>query len=214
LTPAKRVVRVALYYPIYDLWSGYRPTAEPLTPKTQPELEQKIAQSFSDACSQLLREGVSFCWVDHNHLAEAILKGKRIEMDHAVFDAVVVPLTDQIPEAAQKKLNAFQKAGCTIIHFTQPNWKEKIRPYKAADVTTEQAGCLVSRFERDNSTFLLFVNTTPNPWKGVLTIPQSAKAMVWHFSDGTVTELSKNNFNKNSIEINLISYESVMVLPT
>ena len=213
LTPAKRVVRVALYYPINDLWAWYRPTAEPLTPGTQPEMLRKISQSFTECCSQLLREGISFCWVDADHLAQAQIRGKQIAVGNALFDAVALPLTDQIPEPAQKQLQALQAAGGTWVTLTQPDWRKQLSAYKAANLTSEQPGCLSARFTRNHSDILVFVNTTSKPWKGTTLVVDAAKASWQRFMDGSITPLpSFKPKETNSIEIQLSPYEAVALI--
>ena len=83
---------VLLYYPMYDLWSEYRPTAEPLAIHSQPWRFQSIVASFMQLGQALQRSQIPFTLIDHQFLA-----GATIETDGAIvvggqsYRAIVLP---------------------------------------------------------------------------------------------------------------------------
>lgn len=210
LTPAKRIARVAFYYPIYDLWSWYVPEAGRLSLESQPEIVQNIVRSFSDVSSQLVRGGVSFCYLDHNHLAQAKVQGKQLSLSMNSFDALMIPAVDEIPAEAQKVIEAFQAAGGMVIRTPDnPGWIEEIQALNRYQVTTGQPGGLWSEFKRDGSIILLLVNTTAAKWNAEIKTPPFQHLSRWDFAQGSVTEISKEDWQDSRMKIELKPYESI-----
>lgn len=213
LAPAKRVTRIALYYPIYDLWTWYRPEAEKPSLDKQPEIVKTIVQSFSDVTSEMVRDGASFCYVDHNHLQQAQIKGKQLSLPKVNFDALVIPAVDEIPAGAQKTIDAFQAAGGTVIRTTNnSDWKTQLKPFQIAEVTPKQPGCLWSEFEKGDSKILLFVNTTNSAWDGTVKLPPFKEITQWNFSTGAIEPLAKDSAEKSVIDLHLKPYESIALV--
>jgi hypothetical protein len=213
LTPAKRVTRVALYYPIYDLWTWYLPEAERLSLDKQPEIVRTIVNSFSDASSELVREGVSYCYVDCNHLKNAQIKGRQLTLPNVTFDALVIPAVDEIPAEAQKTIDAFQAAGGAVIRFDKnPSWKDQLKPFHLAQITPKQPGCLWSEFEEDGKNILLLVNTTNGAWEGSMNLPPFKEFTQWNFSDGSVEHLATDSTGETEIDLHLDPYESIALV--
>jgi hypothetical protein len=212
LTPAHRLVPVALYYPISDLWTWYRPVAEPLRSATQPEPLQKAVAAFNETFAALLRAGYPVCLVDHRHLAEAKVEGRRIRIGSGVFEAVVVPGTEALPPPARKSLDTWRDSGGLVLQPAhESEWQAKLTERLPPAASPSPPGCLTARFARGKHMVTLLVNTTNQPWAGTLRIARTRGATIWHFDDGTITRLARQD-SAAGVPIALRPLETVAVV--
>ena len=110
LKPAQRVPAALLYYPMYDLWSEYRPVAEPLAIQSQSARFQNIVASFMQLGQALQRNQISFVLIDHQQLA-----GAKIETDGAIvvggqpYRSIVFPEGVELPPDVSDQLALVQR---------------------------------------------------------------------------------------------------------
>ncbi len=209
LTPARREARVALYYPVTDLWAEYKPEAEPLSLDRQSDVMKKIVRAFPEICAQLTRAGIAFVLVDPNHVAQASIQGKQLKIQNGVFDALLIPAVGEIPADARTVMKRFQNAGGVLADSAKAGWIDALKPYQAAEVKTETPGGLWARFERDGETVLLFVNTADTAWNGTVDLPAGKGVRRWNFAEGIVQEVPAESLATGSLKVTLRPYESL-----
>ncbi len=204
---------MALYYPIYDMWTWYQPVAEPLRSALQPEMLRRVVDSFTETFFSLLRAGYPVCLVDHRHLAEARTEGRRMRIGQSLFEAVVMSGTEELPGPARKNLETWHNAGGLIIEAArEPGWQARLRERFPPAVSSSQPGCLATRFERDGVEVTLLVNTTKMAWAGTVLVPHPRSASFWHFDDGTITRPTGDPSISDTIPLTLRAMETVAVV--
>ncbi|MFB3789091.1 MAG: hypothetical protein ACE15F_22255 [bacterium] len=209
LTPARRAARVALYYPVTDLWAEYKPEAEPLSLDRQSETMQKIVRAFPEICAQLTRAGIAFVLVDPNHVAQASIQGRQLKIQNGVFDALLIPAVGEIPADARTVMERFKNAGGAVVDTTGGGWLEALKPYPAAEVKTETPGGLWARFERGGEAILLFVNTAASDWNGMVSLPAGKVIRRWNFAAGSVQEVPAESLATGALKVTLKPFESL-----
>jgi len=177
LKPAARVPDVLLYYPMYDLWSEYRPAAEPMTNSSQPWRFQSIVASFMQLGQALQRSQIPFTLIDHQYLA-----GAKIEADGAIvvggqsYRSIVFPEGVELPPDAANQLALVQQrsaqsvwqgerahqlvTGGTPVALLQPTYR--IEP-ASPQIT-------VGHFTREGHPIILLVNVGRQDYTGRLSV--------------------------------------------
>ena len=210
LTPARQNPQTAVYFPIYDLWAWYTPFKDPIRREMLPEKLQDIIRSFNETCIELARKGIPFCLVDYNHLANAKIENKTIKTGSLSFQTLIMPITDTVPQSAQKTIDAFTASGGKILASGKEPHKELASLQSLFQVETNQSGCLWSPYERGNKKILLFVNTTKSDWKGSVALQDAVTVQQYNFQDGAINNLPLDS--KKPVEITLKPFESIALV--
>jgi len=175
LKPAKLDPDVLLYYPVNDLWSEYKPVAEPLNVGTQTPRAQRIVGSFMRLGQTLTQTQIPFALIDHDFLAGASVRsdGSLMVKGHA-FRALVLPEDVELPAASAKVMERFTAKGGRVMHdmpsirLTPVVLQERIQPRYRLTAGSERVvlGCFI----RDGRPVLVAVNVGLTAYTGALTV--------------------------------------------
>ncbi len=176
-----------LYYPMYDLWSEYRPVAEPLAIQSQSARFQNIVASFMQLGQALQRNQISFVLIDHQQLA-----GAKIETDGAIvvggqpYRSIVFPEGVELPPDVSDQLALVQQRSAQSV------WQGDVsrRLLDAAAPATllqptyriEPASphITLGHFTREGHPLILLVNVGRQDYDGRLSV---AAGREWHALD-------------------------------
>jgi hypothetical protein len=196
LKPAQRVPATLLYYPMYDLWSEYRPVAEPLAIQSQSARFQTIAASFTQLGQALQRNQIPFVLIDHQQLA-----GAKVEADGAIvvggqsYRSIVIPEGVELPQDVSNQLALVQQRSAQSVWqgdvarrlldvaapaaLLQPTYRiEPVSPH-----------ITLGHFTREGHSIILLVNVGRQDYDGRLSV---AAGRAWHALDpasGSVRQL-------------------------
>jgi hypothetical protein len=216
LKPAARVPSTLLYYPMYDLWSEYRPVAEPLALGSQPAKLQKIVASFMQLGQTLQRHQIPFVLVDHRQLA-----GAHVEADGAMviggqtYRSLVVPEGVELPpEAAAPVALARQRSPQSV-------WQEEAAhrlleagaPPKllepAYHIEPASPHIALGQFTRDGHPIVLVVNVGRQPYDGRLSVPAGRAWQMLNPASGAAESLP---VDADSVHLRLEPRETRLIL--
>ncbi len=183
LRDATPTPRVALYYPIYDLWGEYLPVAGRLSLQSQSSRAQRLVGTFMEAGQALQQRQIPFIVIDHDKLAAGAL-GKT-----PTVAALVVPEECELPAAAR---GAADKLGRTI-KVRQGAAAAAIGagiapPYKLAPASDR---ITLGEFTRDGRRVLLLVNVGKSDYKGTLAVPPDCAWCAMDPASGAVAALAE-----------------------
>ncbi len=112
-TPAPDVL---LYYPIYDLWSEYVPTAERLTMDSQTPLARQLVDSFRRLGQALAHRQMPFTLIDHENLARAEVRDNGLlSIGGRDYRSIVLPAGVELPESAATVVARFDSSGGKVL---------------------------------------------------------------------------------------------------
>jgi hypothetical protein len=172
LKPALPAPEVALYYPIYDLWGHYRPVATRPSPNSQPEVVQRLLESFYRLGRSLQGRQIPFLLVDHDYLANARVENGRLMLGKAAISTVVVPAGVELPRATEQRLEEFTAAGGRVVRdlptdpLSPENIRDRVGPTTLVEPPVDTV-CL-GKFVRDGRQILVLVNVGQEPWQGTV----------------------------------------------
>ena len=188
LKPAQGAAKTLLYYPIYDLWAEYLPTAEPLRLESQSPRAQRIVGSFMRLGETLQRSQVPFVLVDHENLARAtaradgglVLAGRR-------YEALVLPDGVELPAQAAQVVERGRREGLRVLagpwdetSLSARSLVERLHPdYR---ISPASATVCLGQFVRDGRAIVVAVNVGRQPYAGELA-PAIAHAGPWQQLD-------------------------------
>jgi hypothetical protein len=207
LRPAQMDQPVLLYYPIWDLWAEYRPTAERLSLETQSDRAKRIVTSFNQLGQRLTRSQVPFVLVDHQFLAGAATgpDGKLKIQDHT-FSAIVIPEGAELPSQAAAVVDKFRQSGGKVLvdgpeapsHAKETLLAALEPSYRISPASDE---IVLGQFTRDGRRILLLVNVGQREYQGQLTVGQDS----WQAADpatGAVTTLEVDGTGQTPLRLN------------
>ncbi len=180
---------VLLYYPIWDIWSEYRPVAAKLTVDSQSQRLRDIINSFMGLGQRMTRGQISFAIADHETLATGRVQGDAIDIGKGRFRAIVLPAGVELPSPAEQQVKRFEAGGGRVFRAT-PSAKVDL-----ASVATTCASGLVSpaadrivvgRFTRAGREIVVVVNVGRADYNGAMTARDAAKWIVGDPAAGTI----------------------------
>lgn len=173
LKPAQRVPDVLLYYPMYDLWPEYLPTAQQLTMASQSARLQAITASFMQLGQMLQCHQIPFTLIDHQYLAGAtITPDGMIVVGGQAYRAIVFPEGVELPDDAARQVALVQQRKARSV------WQgERTRELASGGqpVALLQPDChiepaspqiTVGHFLRDGRPITLVANVGRQPYAG------------------------------------------------
>jgi len=171
LREARPEPRVLLYYPIYDVWGEFLPTAEKLTPDSQSQRMKTIVNSFMSLGQRMTRRQIPFALADHEIIAAATISNGQLAVNGRPFDTLVLPADVQLPPPAARRLNQFKAAGGKIVRAP-----ENIDSNNFSSIVSGAADrVVVGRFTRSRRQILLIVNVAAEPAEILLNATSPAK---------------------------------------
>jgi len=177
---------VLLYYPIYDLWSAYRPVAQPLKLETQSPQGQKIVRSFNEMGRKLTTSQIAFALVDHDLLGSAQVDAAGLAIKGRRFKALVLPVGVELPEAARGVVDRFVAGGgCVMRHGDSAGPSAFAGDRLAAIQRTGRieppcGQVVLGRFARDGRRILLLVNVGTAAYAGQVHVEEKGD---WTLAD-------------------------------
>jgi len=201
-TPAPPVL---LYYPIYDLWSEYLPTAERPGLKNQSPRTQQITTSFMNLGRKLVASQIPFALVDHEMLSTAKIRGKQICIADQKVNALILPTGVQLPASAEKIVDKFTAGGGCVRKSDSTN------TYPDIDKLQPASDKLVAgHFVRDGRRILLLVNVGKQNYNGRIS---TKNPKGWSIADPTTGIIKTAGRGEgDGININLPSYKTVLLI--
>ena len=169
-----------LYYPIYDLWTEFKPQAEGLMIDSQSPRAQRAEKAYMQLGESLTRARVPFIVADHSHLAEAKVNGDRLVIAGKNFSALVLPESCELPPNTAKTVNRFAASGGRVIR----DHVRQIGPIIDLDPPTSTI--LAARFSRQGRTIVLIANTTDQRYKGKATLKAAGPWERWDPMTGDI----------------------------
>jgi hypothetical protein len=176
LKPARPAPEVLLYYPVADLWSEYRPVAEPLHLESQTPRAQRLVCSFLRLGRALSRSQIPFAVADHDFLSAATVGADgRLSIKDCVFRTVVIPEGAEAPAPAARVLDEFRRMGGRVL--TDGPDAAKLAVTALADtflaaprIEPASDRVVLGRFQRDGWHILFLANVGRAPYDGRLTV--------------------------------------------
>jgi hypothetical protein len=192
LKPARMTPKVLLYYPVYDLWAEYLPTAERLQLQSQSRRARQIVNSYVRLGQLLQQAQIPFTLIDHEILGAARVEADgRLTIEGHTFEAIVVP--ESVELAA--------KAAGVVEQFRQHKGRVLAGPWEAAKMLSPaliealQPDCRIApacptialgKSMRDGRTILLVVNVGQRPYEGSLAVRQTGPWQIMDPADGAI----------------------------
>lgn len=214
LRDAMPVRRVALYYPIYDLWAEYRPVAGPLHQAPRGPRVQEIVGSFMRLGQALQRRQIPFVLIDHEYLERSQLDATgRLCVGNVKLESIVIPAGVNLPEKVQKQIDEFQKRGGRIVRdsaespITAANIAQAVQPVYCLEPPNEKI--VLGEFDREGRTIVILVNVAKEPYQGVL---KASAAKKWTRLDPATAEVGKPTSTGEEISIQLDGYQTVLLI--
>ncbi|MBP7936502.1 MAG: hypothetical protein KA354_17825 [Phycisphaerae bacterium] len=177
LREAEPTVRVALYYPISDLWAEYKPVAQPIKIEAQSPRMQKIVGSFGELGRRMLTSQIGFVLADHELLAGAEVRNGSMVIGGQKIQALVLPEDVALPSAAAAVVEAFAKTGGLVMEggasprpFQMTRLQELYRDGRLDPPSTQ---IVVGRFEREGRRILLVANAGHEAYQGAVRLGES-----------------------------------------
>jgi len=171
LRPAKPVPAALLYYPIYDLWAQYLPTGERLSDETQSDAVQKLLRCFRELGRHLTKNQIPLALADHNLLAKAEIRDRKIWINNVPFSSVFIPAGAELPPEAALVVQKFQQAGGLVCQNKELPEIDFAPFAKASNLPRLQPAAeniILGRFLRDQRTIYLLVNVSGQPYEGTI----------------------------------------------
>jgi len=190
LRPARLAPKVLLYYPIYDIWGQYLPTAQKLSPQSQTKKLRDIQNSFFQLCRQMTTNQISFTLIDHELLAAAKISPDGIKINNHQFKALVLPAEVQLPPSAAEVVKRFETAGGKVLRAQSPQSQLDFAAlnnlYSSGKLDTPNDKIIVGRFVREDRNILIVVNVGPIDFADNLTLDNQLNWLAAHPDTGKI----------------------------
>ena len=106
---------ILVYFPIHDIWAK-KYTDEFILKFDVHHSDSWLKESnFGAIVSQLWEQGYTFDFVSDKMLAEAGIKGNRIQFESAAYKTIIVPECSYMPEETLRNLKKLAEGGAHII---------------------------------------------------------------------------------------------------
>jgi hypothetical protein len=189
LREAQPSPRVLLYYPIWDIWSEYKPVAVPLTVDSQSQRLRDIVNSFMNLGQRMTRGQISFAIADHEMLAAGRIQGDTIHIGSGSFKALVLPAGVELPSPAKQQVRQFEAGGGRVLRAT-PSASADLASvaaiYDSGFVSPMSERIVVGRFTRTGREMVLVVNVGGAGYNGAITARDAARWIVADPAAGTI----------------------------
>ena len=186
LREAQPSPRVLLYYPIWDVWSEYKPVAGTLTVESQSQRLRDIVNSFMDLGQRMTRGQISFVMADHEMLATSRVQGDTIHIGSGSFKALVLPAGVELPPLADQKVKQFEAGGGRVLRATRSANMDLAFAYDGGVISPALERIVVGRFARAGRAVILVVNVGGAGYDGVMMARDAAKWIVGDPATGTI----------------------------
>jgi hypothetical protein len=189
LREAQPAPRVLLYYPIWDIWSEYKPVAAPLTVESQSQRLRDVVNSFMALGQRMTRGQISFAIADHEMLAAGRIQGDTIHIGGGSFKTIILPTRVELPLSAEQQVRRFEAGGGRVFHATPStgtNLASATAVYDSGFVSPPSERIVVGRFTRAGRQIVLVVNVGGADYNGAITAPDAAKWIVGDPAGGTI----------------------------
>jgi hypothetical protein len=113
LRGARRETNVGLYYPIANFQGYYRPSNKHWV-KMRPDFV-RFQKPWDDTIAALMDADMDFNILHPKAIEEASIDGETLRIGSATYRYLIMPQMEMLPKAIVAKLEAFQKAGGTVI---------------------------------------------------------------------------------------------------
>ncbi len=199
LREAQPSPRVLLYYPIWDIWSEYKPVADPLTVDSQSQRLRDIVNSFMSLGQRMTRGQISFALADHEMLVAARIQGDTIHIGGESFKALVLPAGVELPPSAEQQVKQFDAGGGRTLRATaspSADLAPVAAVYDSGFVSPASEQIVVGRFTRAGRQIVLVVNVGGAGYNGVMTAPDAAKWIAGDPGTGTIGRVEVDGQNR------------------
>ncbi|MCS7238605.1 MAG: hypothetical protein NZ899_10105 [Thermoguttaceae bacterium] len=213
LKSALPVPKVALYYPIYDLWAEYIPSADRPTDQSQSERFRRISESFYRIGRSLQQRQIPFVLIDHEYLGRARVENGQLRIGNLNLTHLVLPMDVELPPETERAASQLATTGGKVIRDGSP---ERITPATvhrlvSAPVVVEPPNehLTLGHFLRDGREILLLVNVGKSKWTGAIS---PAGEQPWWLLDphsGQVKELTPS---EGRVPVELEAYRTVILV--
>ncbi len=134
LTRGKNAARVAVVHPVESYWVQYGP-------KEQTGAKREaLDHHFSDVTNWLLQGMIDFDFLCESTLpAQCKAGGAPLRVGEMAYDAVVVPQCDTLRATTLERLEAFQRAGGTLVFLGAPPTLCDAQPSPRAALLAEKS---------------------------------------------------------------------------
>ncbi|MDD3469289.1 MAG: hypothetical protein PHE53_04835 [Thermoguttaceae bacterium] len=182
------VYETLLYYPIEDVSEEYRPVAAKPSYENQSPRMQRLVTSYMRLGERLTRSQTPFCVVDRAALEAnmGVTTDGRLQVGQngrIAARSLVIPSDVRLPDSIQTIVDAFEKAGGTVLRDGSDQAKVVLDQSKEDGVTIAQLASTTSperltppshdivhgRFLRDDRTVYIWVNISETPYTGTFT---------------------------------------------
>jgi hypothetical protein len=189
LREARPSPHALLYYPIWDMWSEYKPVAAKLTAESQSQRLREIVNSFMDIGQRMTRGQISFAIADHETLAAARVQGDTIRIGDGSFKALVLPAGVELPPTAEQQVRRFEAGDGHVLRAT-PSSRTDLASvaaiYDSGFVSPTSERIVVGRFMRAGREMVLVVNVGSAGYDGAMTARNATEWIVGDPATGTM----------------------------
>ena len=113
LRGARRETTVGLYYPITNFQAYYRPSNQHWS-KMRPDFV-RFQKPWDDAVASLIDADMDYNIIHPQAIKEATIVGNTLRIGTATYRYLVMPQMEMLPKSVVEKLQAFERAGGTVI---------------------------------------------------------------------------------------------------
>ena len=204
---AKPEREALLYYPIYDLQREYIPVAEKFNMENQSALSGKIADSFIQLGSNLLKTQTQFVLVDYLTLENAkITDNRTIQLGPNQYSSLIFPAGIVIPPSVSKLIEQARNKGVKIVFAD--DFKETPSPENLSELIDNENKLLPAstsiafgKFIREGREVFLLVNTGKENYHGELKLDKGKQYIELNPQTGKVSEQQAIFNNKIELDI-------------
>jgi len=197
LREAQPSPRVLLYYPIWDIWSEYKPVAARLTLDSQSPRLRGIVRSFMDLGQRMTRGQISFALADHEFLAADRVEGDTIRIGNGRFKALVIPAGVELPSSVEQQMKRFEAGGGRVVRAT-PSTNVDLASvagvYDSGFVSPASERVVAGRFMRAGREIVLVVNVDRVAYHGTMTARDAAQ---WNIGDPATETMGPANADQD-----------------
>jgi len=180
---------VLLYYPIWDIWSEYKPVAARLAVDSQSQRLREVVHSFMDIGQRMTRGQISFAIADHETLATGRVQGDTIHIGNGRFKALVLPARVELPSPVERQVKRFEAGGGRVLRATPSanvDLASVVAIYDSGFVSPAAERIVVGRFVRAGREIILAVNVGVADYNGAMTVREAAQWIVGDPATGTI----------------------------
>lgn len=213
LKSALPVPRVALYYPIYDLWAEYVPVADRPTEKSQSERFRRIAGSFYRIGRALQQRQIPFVLIDHEYLGQARVDNGQLKIGNLAVSYLILPDDVELPPEAEDTVSQLAAGGGKVLRdalpelITPANIRRLVPPPILIEPPSDYL--TLGQFVRDGRQILVLVNVGRDKWVGTLS---PAGQTPWWLFDPHTGDVHKLFPSGEQVPLELEGYQTKILV--